>query len=319
MLNVAMVGLGSWARRMVDSVQGTNDTIRFTSAYSRTPAKIDPYCGERGIRTSDDLAAVVGDAEIGGVVVCSAAGVHASHAMAALKAGKHVLVIKPLALNRADAEALSQAAEARKLVLAMGYDRCFLPAVDELRRSVCAGDLGRILHAEGNFCVNRYANMKPGHWKTDAAQIPPGGLADHMLYTMIELMGPVAEVSVQALRQVIEVDIADTASVMLRFAGGASGLLTAIGVTPDFNRLHLFGSHGWAEIRGNTHFEFKPQDGDGVVTDYPKFDALKCELESFAAAAGEAAYPVSPQDAIHGVATLEAMFKSGANGKPVTV
>ena len=236
----------------------------------------------------------------------------------ALEAGKHVLVIKPLALTRADAEALRAAAEARKLVLAMGYDRCFLPAVDELRRRVEAGDLGRILHAEGNFCVNRYADMKPGNWKSDASQIPPGGMADHMLYTMIELMGPEAEVAVKGLRQVIELDIADTTSVMLRFAGGASGLLTAIGVTPDFNRLHLFGSHGWAEIRGNTHFEFKPQDGDGVVTDYPKFDALKCELESFAAA-GEAAYPVSPEDAVHGVAALEAMFKSGASGQPVTL
>ena len=206
------------------------------------------------------------------------------------------------------------------MVLTMGYDRCFLPAVDELRRRVGAGDLGRILHAEGNFCVNRYANMKPGNWKSDASQVPPGGMADHMLYTMIELMGPVAEVAVQELRQVIELDIADTASVMLRFAGGASGLLTVIGVTPDFNRLHLFGSAGWAEIRGNTHFELKPQDGDGVVTDYPKFDALKCELESFAAAAaGEAVYPVSPSDAVHGVAALEAMFKSGASGKPVTV
>ncbi len=139
-----------------------------------------------------------------------------------------------------------------------------------------------------------------------------------MLYAMIELIGPVQEVHAQGLRQVIEVDIADTASVMLRFAGGASGLLTAIGVTPDFQRLHLFGTDGWAEIRANRRFEFQPMKGDSTVIDFPAFDALKCELETFAAAAaGEMAFPVTPDDAVAGVAALEAMAKSAASGQPV--
>ena len=54
MLNVAMVGLGSWARRMVGSVQGKSSAINFVSAYSRAPSKIEPYCGAHGIRASDE-------------------------------------------------------------------------------------------------------------------------------------------------------------------------------------------------------------------------------------------------------------------------
>ena len=318
MFDVAIMGLGSWGRRIVESVQGKSGSIRFTVAVTRTPSRIEEFAAGHGIRVSDDPAAVLGDPAVAGVVVCGPAGLHAAHAMAALEAGKHVLVIKPLALRRADAEALSQVAESRGVILAMGYDRCFLPAIDELRRRVGNGDLGRILHAEGNFCVNRFAGMTAGTWKSDGAQTPPGSLADHMLYTMIELIGPVAELHVQALRQVVELDIADTSSVMLRFSSGASGLLTAIGVTPNFHRLHVFGTDGWAEIRDNTRFEYRPLDGESTVIEFPAFDALKCELESFAAAAaGEATFPVSPQDAVYGVAALEAMARSAATGGPV--
>ncbi len=107
---------------------------------------------------------------------------------------------------------------------------------------------------------------------------------------------------------------------MLRFAGGASGLLTAIGVTPNFHRLHLFGTEGWAEIRAKTRFEYQPLEGDSIVTEFAAFDVLKCELETFAAAAaGEAVFPVSPDDAVAGAAALEAMGKSAASGKPVTL
>ena len=320
MFDVAIVGLGGWARHLVDSVQGKSETIRFVAAATRTPSRSEDFAAGHGMRLSDDLDDVLADDAIGGVVVASPGGVHAEHALAALNAGKHVLVIKPMALYRADAEALSRAAESRGLVVAMGYDRCFMPAVAELRRLVKAGDLGRIIHAEGDFCVDRFRTLKPGTWKADADQRPPGSLADHTMYTMVELMGPVAELYAQGLRQVVDIGIDDTATVMLRFASGASGLLTAIGVTPNFHRLHIFGSDGWAEIRGNSRLEYQPLEGDGTVTEFTPFDALKYELETFAAAAaGEMEFPVSPENAVYGVAVLEAMAQSGASGKPVTL
>lgn len=318
MFDAAIIGLGYWGRRLVGAVQGTSDTIRFAAAVTRTRSKIEKFAAGHGIRVEEDYDGVLADPDIDGVVVAGAAGVHAAHALAALEAGKHVLVIKPLALTRADAEALRDMAAAKGVVLAMGYDRCFLPAVDELRRRVAAGELGRILHAEGNFCVSRYLGLEAGSWKSEPAQVQPGSLADHMLYTMIELIGPVAELHAQGLRQVVELDISDTASVMMRFESGASGLLTAIGVTPNFERLQMFGTEGWAAIRDNRRFEFQPMEGDGTVIDFADFDVLKCQLESFAAAAaGTAEFPVSPDDAVAGVAALEAMAISAAGGQPV--
>jgi predicted dehydrogenase len=141
-----------------------------------------------------------------------------------------------------------------------------------------------------------------------------------MLYTMVELMGPVEELTVQALHLAAAVDIADTTSVSMRFASGASGVLAAIGVTPRFERLQLFGTEGWVEIRQGRRFEFSPIEGEGTVIDFPAANLLRRQLEAFAAAArGEAPYPVTLDHAVAGVAALEAMDKSAVDGKPVGV
>lgn len=316
MMDLGIAGLGGWGKTLVSSVQGKSDMVRFTAAATRTPAKVSDFCRDRDIRLSEDLSIVLDDPAIAGVVVAGAAQVHAEVAMAVLEAGKHVMVIKPLALFRKDAEALRRAAAERNLLLAMGHDRCFLPAVDELRKRVGAGELGRIIHAEGDFCVGRFFDLSEGDWKSDDANSQPGSLADHMLYTMIELIGPVESLSVQAAHVAAPVNLSDRATVSMRFASGASGGLTAIGVTPVFQRLHLFGTEGWVEIRDNRRFEFRPLKGDATVVEFPAFDTLKCQLERFAMAInGDVPFPVSPDDAVAGVAALEAMGRSAVSGK----
>jgi len=320
MINLGIAGLGGWGKNLVNAVQGKSDAVRFTAAATRTPAKVVDFCRDHDIRLAGDLSIVLEDPAIDGVVVAGPAQLHAEVALAALEAGKHVMVIKPLALFRMDAEGLHRAAADRNLVLAMGHDRCFLPAVDELRKRVKAGEFGRIVHAEGDFCVDRYFSLPEGDWKSDDANSQPGSLADHMLYTMIELVGPVDSLFVQAAHVAAPVDMSDTVTVSMRFASGASGSLTAIGITPVFQRLHLFGTEGWAEIRNNRRFEFRPLKGEATVIEFPAFDALKCQLESFAAAIrGDAAFPVSPEDAVAGVAALEAMGRSAKSGRMETV
>lgn len=320
MFRLGLIGLGGWGRRLVNSVNGKSGITEFTAAVTRTPAKAEAFAGERYIRLCDDIAELLSDDGIDGIVVASPAALHCEQAMAAVAAGKHVMVIKPLATSHADAAALYAAAEGRGVLVAMGYDRCFSPAVNALRRRVRDGDLGRIFHAEGDFCVDRMLGMTDQDWKTDPATFPPGSLADHMLYTMIELMGPVASLKSTGVRQVVQHDFTDTATVDLRFANGATGHLTAIGVTPNFHRLHLFGEKGWAEIRGDAGFEYRPLDGVGERITLDAIDNCREQLESFAEAAyGRRDYPIPPNDALAGVAALDAMRESVRTGEAVTL
>jgi predicted dehydrogenase len=318
MFNLAIIGLGAWGKRLINSVQDNSESVHFKKAVTRSPAKVTEFTAGHGIALGNDYQAILDDPAIDGVVVCSPALAHIEQTLAAIEAGKHVLVIKPLASHRADAEAIYQAADKKGVFVGLGYERCFLPAANELRRRVRAGDLGKIVHVEGNYCVGRYHNMTRDHWKTDAATVPPGAFADHMLYMMIELIGPVEELTASGSHMATDFDVCDTSSVTMRLAGGVSGHLSAIGVTPEFARLHFFGTAGWAEIRGASRFEFAPLKGEREIIEFPAFDTLKCQLESFAAAAqGGVEFPLSPQNAIDAVAAIEAMARSAESGGPV--
>lgn len=315
MMKLGILGLGAWGQRMVDSVHGKSDAVQFVAAFNRTPSKVADFAAERGIRLSGDIADVLADPEVEGVVVVGPAALHAPQAQQAVEAGKHALVVKPLALSRPEAEALCAAAAKKGVIAVMGYDRAFVPNLDVLRQRFAAGDLGDIVHAEGDFCVDRYLTFDKDDWKASTAHVHPGALADHYLYGMIELLGPVEEVYVRALRQATDLDAFDTATTSLRFASGPSALLTAIGVTANFHRLHLFGTKGWAELRGNRSFTFQPRKGEAEVLELPANDPARAEIEAFVAAAkGEKPYPISPDAAIAGVAALEAMGRSAADG-----
>jgi predicted dehydrogenase len=320
-INAAIIGLGGWGRRLVNSVHGKSERIRFAAAVVRRPDRSAGFAAEHGMEVGSDLNAVLEDPAIDAIVVSSAAGVHASQGLAAIEAGKPAMVIKPLGISSAEAFALRDAAKARGQVLALGYNRCFLPANAELRRLVADGALGTALHAEGNFCVDRYPHVAADDWKADETQSPPGALTDHMLYEMIRMLGPVAEATAHAGTRAGLPTLKDTTATLLRFENGATGLLTAIGATADFLRLHVFGTKGWAEIRGTGDFTMHTIDGKSEEKTFPKFDAERAELEALAdAIEGRAEFPVTPDQAAHSVAVLEAIRTSaGSGGRPVAV
>ncbi len=318
MLELAIVGLGGWGRRLVEAVQAKSDRVRFRAAVVARPERSEDFATRHGLAVGSDYQAVLRDPAIQGVVSCGPAYLHAEHSLAALRAGKPVLAVKPMARLAKDAIALHAAASEAGVLLALGYDRCFFPNVTEMRRRIASGALGRLLHAEGNFCVDRFGALKPGNWKSDPAHVTAGSLADHMLYLTIETLGPIAEVHTMSTHDISPNKLADTSAVLLRTVGNATGLLTAIGVTAEFYRFQVFGTKGWLQIRDARQLTFQPTDGPCEEVTLPQADALRMEVEAFAdAVRGAKAFPIRVEDAVHGVAVLEAMGRSALEGRPV--
>ena len=321
MLDVGIIGLGGWGRRLVESAQGKSGKLRFTGAASGTSGKAAPFCETHGIKLYPDVTALLADPSITAVVSAGPGGLHAPHSLQALQAGKHVLAVKPMATTKSEADALAAAAAKSGKLLAMGFNRCFYPNVKELRKRVKAGELGALVHAEGNFCVDRYRKVQPGTWKADPEQATPGALADHPLYLMIVLLGPISGVHAAATTQIAtHIPLADVTAVLLKFKGGQTGTLQANGVTPELTRLHVFGSQGWAEMREQTEFAYKGLKGEPQHVELTEIDAERAEMEAFAdAVTGAAPFPYTVENAVHAIAVLEAMAKSAKSGKPQIV
>ena len=323
MLQAAIVGMGRWGRVLVESVQGRNDAgLRFVAGCTGTPEKARDWAGTQGIRLLEGYEAVLADPEVQAVVLATPHRQHAAQVIAAARAGKHAFVEKPFTLSKASAEAAVAACREAGVVLALGHNRRFLPATREMRRMLEEGALGTVLHAEGHISGPAAAGWTPGMWRADRSESPLGGMGAmgiHMVDMLIHLMGPFASVSVASFPRV-STTVDDTTAMLARFASGATCTFATHSLAPRSWRVALYGTKGALEMQGQDRLAFTPVEGQGWARDMPKTDIEAAELEAFAAAAaGGPAYPLPPEEAIHGIAVFEAMIGAAASGSTYAV
>ena len=195
MIDAAIVGLGRWGRTLVGSVQGKSDRLRFTRAVVRSLEPHRGFAEELGLALTDDFEEVLADPSVAAVVLATPHSLHCEQIIAAASAGKHVFCEKPLTLTRAEAVRAIQACEAAGIVLGIGTDKRFYPALRELARLVKEGDLGEVIHLEAHFSNEVAGGFS--QWRFSAEESPAGGLTGtgiHMLDAMIEMAGPVRQV-----------------------------------------------------------------------------------------------------------------------------
>jgi predicted dehydrogenase len=143
-IGVAVVGAGYWGPNLVRNVQQT-DQMRLTWVCDVDEARARAVARTAGpVRTTIRLDEVLAAADVDVVAVATPASTHSAVAMAAIEAGKHVLIEKPLASSYAEAERLVDAASAGGTVLMCDHTYCYTPAVQKIRELVRSGVLGDI-------------------------------------------------------------------------------------------------------------------------------------------------------------------------------
>lgn len=100
-------------------------------------------CGDELMMTSD-YRALVEDPKVNAIFVCSPDHLHAGHAIAALEAGKHVFLEKPMATTIADGDAILAAAAVSKGKLYVGHNMRFFPVMNKMRDLIVEGRIGRV-------------------------------------------------------------------------------------------------------------------------------------------------------------------------------
>ncbi len=335
MLNAALIGLGKWGQNLVASVQGKSDKIRFVAGVLRHPENAKIFAADHGLALHSDYRKVLSDPKIDAVVLATPHTLHAEQVIAAAEAGKHVFTEKPFTLDLASAEAAARACAKNKVTLAVGFNWRFQPALQEIRRMLEDGRLGRLLHIEGNFCgPSKY--FYPGeHWRQNRDEGPAGGMTGrgvHVVDAMLYLGGHIESVCAQSRRLAHDHGIDDTTSMLFRFRDGATAYLGTVIATAETWRMQVFGSNGWVEVgdvehlttwqmrvclidRDNLRAKTRPR-----MVSFPEVSTERAELEHFAdAATARKPLATAGGDEIHGVAILEAIIASAKSGKPVPV
>ncbi len=322
MLDVALVGLGSWGRTLVDAVQSggvpLQDELRVTTVVPRVASDaVRGYAATQRLRVAT-LDEALADPSIGGVLLATPHSLHGAQVLAAARAGKHVFCEKPVTLSRAELDAGMAACARAGVVLAAGFNRRFLPAAQALRAAARGGALGKVLHLEANASSPSGFAFAPGSWRASDRESPAGAMGTigiHMIDQFVWMNGPIAAVACQATRGALAVPVADTTSMLLRFRDGTTGTLTTLAATARCWQLRVLGTRGWAQLRDLARLETAPLEGAPSVEDFPAVPMERLELEAFARACrGAAPYPVPLDEVANGVSAWEAIARSAAAG-----
>jgi UDP-N-acetyl-2-amino-2-deoxyglucuronate dehydrogenase len=233
MLGFAIVGCGMIARfhaRALADVPGT----RLLALVSRNPANARAVADSAGVSCDihTELGPVLKRRDIQVVTVTTPSGAHLEPAEAAARAGKHVVVEKPLEITLERCDRIIRACEESGVQLCTIFPSRFGDANQTLKKAIDAGRLGRLTLGETTCKWWRpQSYYDEGGWKGTRALDGGGALmnqAIHNVDLLSWMMGPVTHVSGFTATLAHErIEVEDTAAACLRFAGGALGIIEA--------------------------------------------------------------------------------------------
>lgn len=324
MLNVAIYGLGNWGCKLVDSVRASTK-IKFVQGITRNPNDHREFAAQNDLTLVSSYEEVLRNSKIDAVVLATPHSHHEAQVVHAANAGKAVYVEKPITLTRASAQRAVDACRTAGVTLGLGFNRRYAPSFVEMMKRIRAGEIGDVLHVEGQHSGPTGHRLNATSWRSTRREAPAGGMTArgiHTLDSMIQVGGLVSTVYALSDRRKLPsaIDMDDTTSMLLKFSGGITGYLGAVFVTGELYRVHVFGSKGWLEIRGDTDLTFRGLEGAPKPIALQPANKERAVLEAFADAIGaKQPFMVPPEQAVNGIAVLEAIVASAASGKPVTI
>lgn len=242
-LGVALIGTGFMGK--CHAMAWRNVSAVFGGAHHRLEVLSDAtadgaarFANQFGFaRSTAHWEEAVSDPKVDVVSITAPNGMHRPMAEAALKAGKHVWLEKPMALTLGDAEAMAASAEAHPAqVTILGYNYLRSPAFQAARKMIRDGVIGRPLAFRGVYDEDYSADpLLPWSWRMTHEGGGLGALGDlgcHLVSHMLALMGPVTELVAQTQVAVPTrpspdgpkaVENEDSALALIRFASGAQG------------------------------------------------------------------------------------------------
>ncbi|MGO8756962.1 MAG: Gfo/Idh/MocA family protein [Terracidiphilus sp.] len=222
-----VAGIGDIARkRVIPAIQAEPRSMLY-GFVTRDPAKTAAY---PGVRAWASVAEAAADPAVDAVYIALPVALHAEAAIAALRAGKHVLCEKPMAMNFAEAQRM--VAEGRASNRASGrlfgvsYYRRLYPKLVRARQLICEGAIGRPLLAEAN--CHGWLEIEGREWLADPALAGGGPLYDiasHRIDAMNFLFGKPERACGLLSNAVHRIAVEDSATLLMQFAGGVHAVV----------------------------------------------------------------------------------------------
>jgi predicted dehydrogenase len=317
-LSFAIVGCGLIGKKRAAALAKVAGTqIRFACDLDGKRAS-DLAGTNPGCEASTDYRKVVADPSVDAVIVSTLNGALAPVALAAIEAGKHVLIEKPGALDAAELRTLEKPARATGVRVRIGYNHRFHPGLLKTREIVDSGSLGPLMFLRGRYGHGGRTGYDR-EWRADPKLSGGGELIDqgvHLIDLASWFLGDFPSVDGHAATYFWDMKVDDNAFLSLRTASGQTAWLhVSCTEWKNMFSLEIYGRDGKISMEGLggsygpekvTHYRMLPQMGppETTVWDFPGGDdSWAAEMAAFAADIRQARVP-SP-GLQEGIRTLE--------------
>lgn len=228
-----IIGSGDVAEKKGGPALYNVESSRLVAVMSRREEKAQDFASRHGAeRHYSRVEDLLGDEEINAVYVATPPSSHMEIVAMTARAGKHVLLEKPMAMTVEECERIIEACREYGVSLMVAYYRRFFPVVEHMKRLVEQGNIGRVVRARAQT-TSFYAPRADGErsWLSDPGIAGGGFLTDvgtHRLDLLAHILGPPREVAAFVDTQTLDVAVDDSSPLAMRFENG-------VHATAEFN------------------------------------------------------------------------------------
>ena len=309
-IGVAVVGTGFWGKnhaRVYKELAETELVAVCDMDLTRAKAVAEQF----GVKPYKNTGQMLKNKDIEAVSICTWSTSLAKEAQRALKAGRHVLVEKPMSANLKQAETLQKTAEKEKLHLTVGFLMRFIPGLQHMKKAVQDKTIGELVCATAK---------RVSQWPErigDVGVVKDTAIHDIDVIRYLFKEDPIAVYAKTGSMGHRKFE--DYAHIMLTFEGGKSAFIESNWLTPYKTRmLILTGSSTIMKLDYITQ-ELTIEDAEETLQPrYPMQEPLKLELQHFARCVTQEEKPlITANDGVKALQIAEAALKSSATGRIV--
>ena len=313
-----ILGLGMIAEFHVKAIREISG-CRLVAGYDAIPERAADFCAKHGAKSYKDLDSFLADKDIDIVTIATPSGLHLDSAVAVAKAGKHIIVEKPLEITTARCDAIIAEARANKVKLGTVFPSRYHAAAGIVKKAISQGRLGKIVLADAQIKWYRSQEYYDTRKQRGTLKFDGGGALMNQGIHAIDLlqwfMGEVKEIyATTGILAHKGIEVEDTAAAVLKFSSGAIGVIEGTtSAYPGFlKKIEICGSSGCItmEEENITTWKFESEN--------PGDDEVRRQYGSATQTGGGASDPAAIGH--HGHKMLfEAFMNSLRENKPVDI
>jgi predicted dehydrogenase len=351
-MRCALIGCGVIGRIHAAAIAALTPEIALVMAVGRDLASAQAIASEYGATPVQSAEDALTSPDVDAVAICTPSGTHSRLAIAAMNAGKDVIVEKPLDVTLEAARQVAAAQHATERTLTVISQHRFDPASQVVYDAVQEGHLGRLTSGVASIPWWRDQDYyDSGKWRGTWALDGGGAIMNQGIHTidlLIWMLGEPREVfgwTGCLAHQDIEVE--DTAVATIRFANGALGVIhgTTAAYPGHATRLQIHGDQGSAIIDGDELTSLQTSSHNKDTREDGQIDANRAEYSPESQQSRAHAVPaalslashikqyrdfvdavknhrqplVTADDGIRSIATIDALYRSARHGQPVPI